>query len=48
MKPVIENEPKRKRSRERGWVEIIADQFGGMLGDTTKKIKERKKKTRDI
>lgn len=48
MKPVIENESKRKPIKEKGWVQIIADQFGGMLGDTTKKIKERRKKQRDI
>ena len=47
MKPVIENERKRTKSKERGWLDVLADQFGGLTGDTVEKMKQRRKKQRD-
>ena len=48
MKPVIENEKKRTKVKQKRWVDMIAEQFGGMLGDTTGKVKKRKEKLKDI
>lgn len=49
MKPVMnENHSKRKQEQAKTWVQILADQFGGMTGDTVDKIKKRKKKLEDL
>ncbi len=38
---------KRKKKKEKSGAGSIADFFGGILGDTVKKVRKRKKKIQD-